>query len=319
MLLFLSVALAECPPSPRLEDADTSVVALSQNMKLIATGRQRDERVGLLAGWLGGEGHAVDLLLLSEARFTDTLEAALPDWCLYTQATTGDGYRWRPVAENRPPGGLALGVRARGGPVHRELGVSAGRRFRAHPTSLAEGVLGRVAGYVKGWARIEVEGATIVWSHTQASYRRNPSRGAGGPGRGRAGEFDDLAADLGRPEMPTMVTGDLNLLDRFPAPEARVAAARTVDSATVARFEARTGILFHWFRPGLSEPCGSFFGCLFPAGQDKWDRGASYDQVGANAAFMKRHPGVRVRRVAIASAELRVSDHDGIEIEIPGT
>ena len=319
---------AACSPVPVLRDADVGVTALEQNLKFIVTGAYREERASMLRGWLDGPGRAVDVLLLSEARITEDLVPALPGWCVYGQG--GDGgaspYAWTPAGAEPSPGGLVLGVRERAEGTQREIGLAAGRRFRARPTTLVEGVVARIARYHKGWAEITVDGSRLVWSHTQASYAAHPEHGAGGPRRGRAGQFDDLAEDLGRPERPTLLTGDLNLLDRFassagPASRAhqRVALAARVDTDTLARFEAKTGIEFHWFRPALCEGReGSFFGCLFKVGKTlPWDAGARYDRVGMNRVFIRRHPGTRIRHVAIERAGLRLSDHDGLEISIP--
>jgi hypothetical protein len=198
-----------------------------------------------------------------------------------------------------------------------------------------------------------VDGTHLVWSHTQASYRQHPEKGAGGPGLGRWGQFDDLASDLGHPNAPTLLTGDLNLLDRFqaPAPRECVNTACSIDANTVARFQERTGLDFHWLRPLADrdpardgsaraaarahdddetsrpngrvppeddEADGTFLGTIFPhGGAEAWDRGARYDRVGVNEGFKQLHPGTRVRRVQIETAELRVSDHAGLEITIP--
>ncbi len=323
---FVTFARAACPDAPRLHDGDGEVTALAQNLKFIVTGAHRTERAALLAGWLDGGGRGVDLLLLSEARMTEDLLPALPGWCLYSQ--TGDGlsgtYRWSPAGGDRPPGGLVLGVRNRTEGPLRTVDPTAGRRFRAEPTTLVEGFVARLARYHKGWAEVTVDGSRLVWSHTQASYAAHPERGAGGPRRGRAGQFDDLADDLGRPEHPTLLTGDLNLLDRF-TPRSptrhheRIASAARVDTDTLARFEDRTGIEFHWFRPGLCDSeGGSFFGCLFKQREARpWDAGARYDRVGVNGVFVRRHPNTQVRHVAIERGDLRLSDHDGLEISIP--
>jgi hypothetical protein len=319
--ILASFANAACPTEPELRDDDGSVVALEQNLKFITTGGYREERAALLAGWLGGSGRHVDILLLSEARLTERLTAALPGWCLYTQDTPpgASHYRWRPIEDHRPPGGLALGVRQRTEGIEREIAVEAGRRFRAHPTTLVEGFIARLANYHKGWAEVTVDGSHIVWTHAQASYGGHPDRGAGGPGRGRAGQFDDLAEDLGRPDGPTLLTGDLNLLDRFRVGEGGRAHAAVVDSETLARFEERTGIEFHWSRPALrTGDQGSFYGALERTdATPRWDQGARYDRVGVNTPFLGRHPGTRIRHVEIELGTLRLSDHDGLEITIP--
>jgi hypothetical protein len=319
-LLLASLAAARCPDQPELRDPDGEVVVLSQNLKFIATGGHRAERADLLARYLEDEGASVDLLLLSEARITDDLERWGGAWCFYAQE--GDGvrgaYHWELLADERPPGGLALGVRQRASGEVRRVEGEAGRRFRAAPVSLAEGLLGRIVGYHKGWAGLVVDGTQIVWSHTQASYHRRPTRGAGAAGRGRVGQFQDLASDLGRPERATLLTGDLNLLAGFtPAraeDEAFVAEARAVDEKTVGWFKELTGIDCDWFRPGG----GSFRGSVRKDREHGfWDRDAPYDRVGVNAAFLDRHPGAKVRTVDIGNERLRVSDHAGLEITIP--
>jgi hypothetical protein len=313
--LLLGLALA-CPDAPTLRDADAEVTALNQNLKFIATGARRSERAALLGEWLDGEGEHVDMLLLSEARILSPLLAALSSWCFYNQSGEGlaETYRWGPLGE-RPPGGLVLGVRTRERGELRSLEEGAGRRFRALPATFSEGFLGRIFGYHKGWANLVVDGTTVAWSHTQASYESRPERGAGGNRRGRAGQFDDLASDLEEASgpwhipRPTLLTGDLNLLDLFDGPNAKE--AREIDRRTVRRFSERTGIQFAWGDR-------TFFGSLFRGGEEGiWDRGAQYDRVGINEAFQRRHPGLRVRRVEIARAGLRVSDHAAVEITIP--
>lgn len=314
LALLAGLALA-CPSSPVLRDDDGVVTALSQNLKFITTGGRRAERAELLADWLNGEGAEVDLLLLSEARLLEPLRSALPDFCFYTQAARGgDAYAWEPMGERPPPGGLALAVRSRSTGEPHVLGSAAGRPFRARPTTWVESLVGRILGYTKGWAQVTVDGTTLAWSHMQASYPRRPEVGAGEPGRGRAGQFDDLARDLGRRANPVLLTGDLNLLDGFDADDARVAAARERDERTLARFEARTGVEFH--RPGA--PAGTFLGSLLRhRGKEVWDRGAAYDRVGTNRPFAARHPETEVRVVEIVRDGLRVSDHLGLEIRIP--
>ncbi|MFZ5482286.1 MAG: endonuclease/exonuclease/phosphatase family protein [Myxococcota bacterium] len=320
LLTLLAQAEAHCPDAPALRDPDGEVVVLSQNLKFIATGAHRAERAALLARYLAGEGAAVDLLLLSEARITDELRMWSADWCFYTQ--DGDGvrepYHWHVLSDDHPPAGLALGVRQRPWGVERAVAGHAGRRFRARPVSLAEGFLGRLVGYHKGWAGLVVDDTQIVWSHTQASYHRRPARGAGEARRGRRGQFEDLAQDLGRPDRATLLTGDLNLLAGF-RPErdeddAYVRDARAVDDRTVGWFRELTDIDLDWFKARE----GTFRGSVR---KDKdhpfWDRDAPYDRVGVNAAFLRRHPGTKVRPVEIADDVLRVSDHVGLVITIP--
>lgn len=255
MLTFLvSYALAApCPAEPSLRVPDGEVTVLAQNLKFIITGAKRKERDRLLAEYLNNEGAEVDLLLLSEARLTRTFEDWAPEeWCFYTQiaAPSPDGYRWAPIQAGRSPGGLAMGLRQRDeGEVHK-VSAEAGRRYRAHPTSFAEGVLGPLFGFRKGWAGLEIDDTHLVWSHTQASYKRRPERGAGDGRSGRAGQFADLADDLGHPERATLLTGDLNLLagfvPRLERDERRVTRARAIDSETVDRFRDRTGIDLAW-------------------------------------------------------------------------
>lgn len=325
---FASAALAAapCPAAPELRDDDGEVTVLEQNVKFILTGERRAQRAALLARWLATEGARVDVLALSEARITGTLDVALDDFCFYTQAPEGEAYRWVPVEERVPPGGLVVGVRTREVGDLRSLQAEAGREFRAAPSTLVEGVLGRMVGYRKGWADLVIDGTHVVWSHTQASYRAHPERGAGGRGRGRAGQFDDLADDLDQTGGPILLTGDLNLLDRFrpwrARDEGRVRAAREIDHATARRFEERTGIDFHWprLRAGGEDATddGTFLGGIFRrAPDDVWDLGARYDRVGVNEQFKQRHPGTKVRRVEIAEGSLRVSDHLGLVITIP--
>jgi len=348
LALLVSYALAaDCPAEPALRDPDGEMTVLAQNLKFIITGAKRKERDALFADYLAHEGAAVDVLLLSEARLTRGFEAWRPEWCFYTQVPFAetDGYRWAPIEAGRPPGGLAMGIRQRPGGQLRTVGGDAGRRYRARPTSLAEGFLGRLFGFRKGWARLRVDDTQLVWSHTQASYKRRPERGAGAERRGRVGQFEDLAEDLGRPEDATLMTGDLNLLAGFrphrEEDDARIERARAIDTDTVARFREHTGIDLTWPWSADKEPDASAAGELrlasltpttprervpvgtFAGGLDKrrldarWDVGAPYDRVGVNDAFLARHPGTRVRRVEIAHGWMRVSDHLGLEIAIP--
>lgn len=353
-LLVPFALAAECPAAPALRDPDGEVTALAQNLKFIVTGEKRKERTGLLRDWLDHEGAHVDLLLLSEARITRGMEDWAPEWCFYTQLPADrDGYAWAPITSGRPPGGLALGVRQRDEGVERSVGLLAGRKYRARPTSLAEGFLGKLFNFEKGWAGVRIDDTHLVWSHTQASYRKDPSVGAGEAGRGRAGQFEDLAEDLGRPEHATLLTGDLNLLAGFRPKRAddepRVEAARAKDDATVARFREQTGIdlTWRWERarvahldvdPAVSSvetgesaattagagagavaaPAGTFAGRIDRRRAERaWDEGAPYDRVGVNDAFLERHPGTRVRPVEIVRDWLGVSDHFGLEIVIP--
>lgn len=314
LLLLLPAANAACPAMPALMDADDELTVLEQNLKFISVGAHREERAGLLHRYLAEEGRDVDLLLLSEARLTRTLPSA--DWCFYTQAGGADGYAWAPLESGTPPGGLAMGVR------HREVGrlraiAGGGRPFRARPVSLAEGVLGSLVHYVKGWASLVVDGTQIVWSHTQASYRRRPERGAGALGRGRSGQFDDLADDIGHPDRATLITGDLNLLAGFTgrseADEARVQRARDIDARTMDAFQTRTGVDLAWFADA-----GTFVGSVFTKPRAAtWDVEAKYDRVGVNPAFLARHPGTHVAAVEIRGDRFRVSDHLGLRITIP--
>lgn len=331
--MFVSLALAltlatdthaACPVTPELRDPDGELTVLEQNLKFIATGSHRAERSALLRHYLQNEGAKVDLLLLAEARITDTLATLDADWCFYTQAGDGlSGYDWRAVQTNRPPGGLALGVRQNENGAVRHISSGGGKRFRAKAVTLAEGFLGPLVAYRKGWASLTVDGTRIVWSHTQASYHRRPEKGAGSPhalgfgGRGRAGQFDDLATDLGTPVEATLITGDLNLLAGFKPrcteDESRVCQARDIDNTTVNRFRDSTGLDLSWF-----STVGTFAGSFFKARTNEtWDAEAAYDRVGVNEAFLTRHPGTQVARVDIGEGLLRLSDHLGLTITIP--
>lgn len=318
LLLTATLALADCPRVPELRDPDGQLTVLEQNLKFIATGSRRSERASLLAHYLANEGESVDLLLLSEARITDSLED-WPDWCFYTQVGDGlgDGYRWTAIQDGRSPGGLAMGVRQNDVGTLRAIGAPAGRRYRARPVTLAEGLLGRIFNFRKGWATLVVDGTQLVWTHTQASYARHPEKGAGGIGHGRAGQFADLADDLGRPVEATLLTGDLNLLAGFTphcsVDEPRVCRAREIDDATVTTFEARTGLNLSWFAQAKTF-VGTF---LKGEAEDSWDLEAPYDRVGVNEAFLARHPGTEVRLVDIGNEHMRVSDHLGLTITIP--
>ncbi len=313
-LSLSTLATAACPTMPAFRDGDGDVVILAQNLKFIATGAQRAARADLLAGYLLADGAAVDLLLLSEARDSDTIEEHVLDWCFYAQAGNGrQGYRWDPAGAGRSPGGLVLGVRQRQEGTLRGLAGSAGRVFRARPVSLAEGLLGPIVGFVKGWAGIDVDGTRIVWTHTQASYDAHPERGAGGPTFGRAGQFRDLAADLGISTLPTLLTGDLNVMDDNADPAARRAA--DIDGTTLAGFVASTGIRFAPPRAACAE--GTFVGTLKAAGGGGKMAGAALDRVGVNDAFNTRHPGMTVGCADIRGRDLRLSDHRGLLINVP--
>ncbi len=318
LTLALGHAHAGCPATPELRDADGELTVLEQNLKFISTGTHRSERAALLRHYLEGEGQKVDIVLLEEARITDTLASLDEDWCFYTQAGDGlSGYEWMPIQTARPPGGLALGVRQNEVVVVRHITSGGGKRFRAKAVTLAEGWLGPLVAYRKGWASLTVDDTRIVWSHTQASYHRRPEKGAGALGRGRAGQFDDLASDLGHPVEATLLTGDLNLLAGFEptckADESRVCRARDIDDKTVKRFRDRTGLDLSWF-----SNVGTFAGSFFKSERGQaWDSLAAYDRVGVNAAFLKRHPGTHVAPVDIGDGDLAVSDHLGLRITIP--
>lgn len=314
-LVLVATASAACPRTPSFRDGDGDVVILAQNLKFIATGGQRDARATILANYLKSEGAAVDLLLLSEARDADTIEEHVGEWCFYSQAGNGlDGYRWDPAGSaGRSPGGLVLGVRQRSEGLQRGIAGSAGRVYRARPVSLAEGLLGPLVGFVKGWAGLDIDGTRIVWTHTQASYDAHPERGAGNAAKGRAGQFHDLAGDLGRSSQPTLVTGDLNVLDDTPVPKARIAAG--IDGKTLADFVASTGI--HFAPPRAACADGTFVGTLAPDGRGGKLAGAALDRVGVNDAFNARHPGMTVGCADISSPKLRLSDHRGLLIDVP--
>jgi hypothetical protein len=319
-LLSAFVAAAACPEQPVLVDADATVTVLSQNLQFIAVGPRRAERAALLDRWLLGAGADVDLLLLSEAREPGRLEAELEDFCFYAQRGAGSAYHWAPQSA-RSPGGLVLGVRQRDEGVVRDIGAAAGRAFRSRPVTLAEGWLGKIARFVKGWAAVDVSGASLRWTHTQASYARKPERGAGrvSPARGigRAGQFAELAESIPDTE-PVLLTGDLNLLESFhptdPAVEARVARARGIDTQTVARFFERTGMALFG---GAHCPQGSFMGSVDAAEVPRSPfRGARFDRVGVNEAFRARFPATQVACAEIREGDLRVSDHLGVTIRV---
>ncbi len=308
-LLVLSVALADCPVVPRLRDDDDRVSVLSQNLKFIATGTAKADRAAILGDYL--EAHPdIDLLLLSEARALDPLRDTLGDWCFYTQEGSPDAYQWAPGSLS--PGGLVLGVRQRATGEVREVGAAAGRVYRARAVSLAEGFLGKIVGFEKGWAVVEVDGTSWVWTHTQASYERRPLLGVGSEGRGRAGQFADLAGDLGHAERPVLVTGDLNLLEGVNHPS--TAEAARADAQTLERFSAFTGIRFAADRGPCRE--GSFLGTLRGVA-DSVFTSAVFDRVGTNAAFDAQHPDTALACERIEADGLHVSDHLGIRISAP--
>lgn len=308
-LIAFAVALADCPATPRLRDDDDQVSVLSQNLKFIATGTAKADRAAILADYL--EVHAdIDLLLLSEARALDPLRDTLDDWCFYTQEGPPLAYQW--ALGTLSPGGLVLGVRQRATGTAREVGAEAGRVYRARAVSLAEGFLGKVVGFEKGWAVVEIDGTAWVWTHTQASYERKPLLGAGSEGRGRVGQFADLAGDLGHAEHPVLVTGDLNLLEGAAHPSA--ADAARADAVTLERFSTFTGIRFAADRG----PChgGSFLGALRGVADNVFS-GAVFDRVGTNAAFDTEHPGTALACERIEADGLHLSDHLGIRISAP--
>ncbi|HND34607.1 MAG TPA: hypothetical protein PLA94_31605, partial [Myxococcota bacterium] len=137
MLLLLSaLALADCTPSPLLRNNDQSLVVLSQNLKFIATGGQKSARAKIFAQRLSADPD-VDLLLLSEARQTKPLQAALPEWCLYRQEGPSERYHWHAADGKASPGGLVLGVRRRTEGQDMLLEGVAGAAFRSRPVSFA--------------------------------------------------------------------------------------------------------------------------------------------------------------------------------------
>ncbi len=307
----LTATAGECPAAPLLRDPDDHVTALSQNLKFIATGGHKVARAELLAEYLAVHPE-VDLLLLSEARSLGPLRAGLRGWCFYTQVGHPLAYRW--AAGDLSPGGLVLAVRQRSSGEPRHLSAEAGRVFRARPVTLAEGFLGKIAGFEKGWAVAHVDGTSMVWTHTQASYASSPLRGAGGPGAGREGQFADLAADLGHAEHPVLLTGDLNVLDGAPSPDGGVQAAGRRDARTLSGFSALTGIRFG----SAGDPCpgGSFLGALRGVA-DSVFVGATFDRVGTNGAFDAQHVGAQFGCERIEGEGLRLSDHLGVRIHAP--
>lgn len=294
-----------------LRDNDDQVTILAQNIKFIATGGKKDQRAAMLASHLHTDPE-VDLLLLSEARQIGPLREALAQWCVYAQAGPDSAYEWS--LDNASPGGLVLAVRQRESGLERTIAAMAGRVFRSRPVTLAEGFLGRIAGFEKGWAVAGVDGTEFVWTHTQASYARFPARGAGSTGVGRAGQFDDLAFDLGRTERPTLVTGDLNLHDGTESLDPSVRGAAEIDVATLSRFSSLTGVHF----PADRAPCsgGSFLGTIRAAAAEVFP-GLVLDRVGTNPAFVAAHPETRTSCEHIKSGGLSVSDHLGVRIAAP--
>lgn len=306
LLLFATLSWADCSPSPELRNNDERVVLLSQNLKFIATGGRKKARANIFARGLHADPE-LDLLLLSEARQTTPLQAALPEWCLYRQEGPSDGYHWR-RADGRPsPGGLVLGVRRREEGRLWPLQGTAGAAFRSRPVSFAEGVLGRMVGFIKGWASVEVAGLRLLWTHTQASYDQRPERGAGtlgaggDPGVGRAGQLNELLDVLEQQQLPALLTGDLNLQDGV----AGVAGA--VDRASVQMLE-EGGLR-------LRRDCATWLGSLrahhkmtHPLGE------AALDRVGTNLA-MDAHP-IEVRCEEWSEGRLRLSDHRGLRIRL---
>lgn len=318
MVWLTSVAWA-CPERPLLRDVDDDLVLLSQNLQFIVVGEARRARAALLDDYLDGEGGDVDLLLLAEARDVGALRSGLDGWCFYAQSGDPAAYAWAPAEERRPPGGLVLGVRQRDRGREKVIDEPAGSVFTSRPVSLAEGWLGRIAGFVKGWAEVRVDGTAFTWTHTQASYARSPVRGAGRPGVGRAGQFQELAGSLSV-ERPTLLTGDLNVLEGFhpadPGVEAKVAPARHIDTGTIEDFLARTRMAF-FGHPSCDD--GTFVGTVRTDEEsDSPFRGARFDRVGANELFTTLHPETAIECTEIRRAQLRVSDHRGVRIAVPG-
>lgn len=311
--LAMAAPASACPAAPVLRDADADVTALAQNLKFIATGGQKQARAELLASYLASRPE-VDLLLLSEARSLSALRASMVDWCFYTQEGNPSAYVW---AEGElSPGGLVLGVRQREAGEARAVEAGAGQVFRARAVTLAEGFLGKLAGFEKGWAVARVDGTALVWTHTQASYERSPMRGAGGPGFGRQGQFADLATDLGRAQHPVLVTGDLNVLEGAPSAHPEVQAAGRRDADTLSGFTRLTGIRFG--APGAPCAGGTFLGALRGVANSVFV-GASFDRVGTNDAFDQAHPGTELACARIEAEGLRLSDHLGVRIHAPFT
>ncbi len=305
-MLLLIQAVWGCPEVPTLRDDDDARVVLAQNIKFIVTGGRKPERARLLAGAMAADP-AVDLLLLSEARQTGPLIAALPEFCFYRQSGRRDGYRWEPAAGGVSPGGLVLGVRERAAGEALEIQGSAGRAFESRPLTFADGFLGPLAGFVKGFAEVRLgdpdQGVRLVWSHLQASYSRR-DRGAGRAGAGRQGQLMELAAEL-EAAGAALLTGDLNLNDPRSA----------ADSESLQLFERRSGIPLQ----GGHCPEGSWHGSIWQeeAEQDPYFTGADFDRVGMSAALRQAYP-VEIRCVDIqdGSGGLRLSDHRGLRIRI---
>ncbi len=306
LLLLATLGRADCSPSPSLRNDDEALVVLSQNVKFIATGGQKAARANILARRLEADPE-LDLLLLSEARQIKALQDALPEWCLYRQDGPAHSYHWREADGRSSPGGLVLGVRRRAEGRTWPLEGTAGAAFRSRPVSFAEGVLGRLVGFIKGWASVEVAGLRLLWTHTQASYDQRPERGAGRfgtdgvPGVGRAGQLGELAKILENEPRPALLTGDLNLQDGV------TGTAGEVDRASVEML-AEGGIR-------LRRDCPTWLGSLrsnqkmtHPLG------GAALDRVGTNPA-MDAHP-VEVRCEEWSEGKLRLSDHRGLRIRV---
>lgn len=313
--LLLCTALAAdpgCPAIPTLREDDRALTALAQNVKFIAGGERRAERAALLAGAVAADP-AVDLLLLSEARQAAPLIAALEPpagagFCLYRQAGPRQGYRWA-RAGAPAPGGLLLGVRARAAGREIRLEGAAGRAFTSRALTFADGFLGPLSGFYKGFAEVRIDGVRLIWSHLQASYGPRDA-GAGGPGRGRRGQLEELAAEIAPPDLPTeahgaaLLVGDLNLNDPRSA----------ADAESVRQFEARTRVRL----AGGHCAGGTWLGSLLPGvgpGPDDFFYGADLDRVGATPALEASH-ALEVRCVEVEAQGLRLSDHRGLRIRM---